>query len=103
MRTFAAAYRVCKGVSPFPRMSALGTMDYTLCRSSSEVLETMAVGVCLLRFGYCRQSSAQSCDFFLYACSRFHNQKLNRLGCTCVSCLTAGLLWRSCILRSSAF
>ena len=94
-----------KVVVALPRMSALGA-DVRAVRSLDCVmLEAMAESVCPLCGGQFRQSLAQSCDFLLYGCSRFHNQKLNRLGC-CTSCAVAlvavlGLL-RFCNLRTSS-
>ena len=105
MRAGASANGVRKVVFTPPRMSALGADVRAVRPLDGVMLEAMAESVCPLCGGQFRQSLAQSCDFLLYGCSRFHNQKLNRLGC-CTSCAVAlvavlGLL-RFCNLRSSS-
>ncbi|EXY30707.1 hypothetical protein M080_7026 [Bacteroides fragilis str. 3397 T10] len=105
MRACASANGVRKVVFTPPRMSALGADVRAVRPLDGVMLEAMAESVCPLCGGQFRQSLAQSCDFLLYGCSRFHNQKLNRLGC-CTSCAVAlvavlGLL-RFCNLRSSS-
>ena len=105
MRAGASANGVRKVVFTPPRMSALGADVRAVRPLDGVMLEAMVESVCPLCGGQFWQSLAQSCDFLLYGCSRFHNQKLNRLGC-CTSCAVAlvavlGLL-RFCNLRSSS-
>ena len=88
MRAGASANGVRKVVFTPPRMSALGADVRAVRPLDGVMLEAMAESVCPLYGGQFRQSLAQSCDFLLYGCSRFHNQKLNRLGC-CTSCAVA--------------
>ena len=89
----------------YPGMSAVHTSGATFRQAIGIVVYAVAESPFLLPFGYWTQFLAL-CEYRLFKyVPRFHNQKLNRLGC-CTSCAVAlvavlGLL-RFCNLRSSS-